>query len=232
GELLRFEEGPRERLAGDGAERLVLGPRGTRDVPACHALDVDPLAVLHEHRTARERAHLAKRLRKAPQVRRDDVVGDDLLGLPEPEARELREDFALVGDRRGQHDVERRKAIARDDDELVAAGLVHVADLPAPEEVRAADARLEKHAHSGRTPLRRSRQVDATSRATSAASPRYSSGRSRIRRSSGVNFLRYSRRSVSSVATSSSVRLPRSASRVSRRTASCPSGWPYFASRT
>src|SRR5207247_3299349 len=74
GELLRFEEGPRERFAGDGTERLVLGPRGTRDVPACHALDVDPLAVLHEHGTAGERAHLAKRLRKAPQVRRDDVV--------------------------------------------------------------------------------------------------------------------------------------------------------------
>src|SRR5207248_4881427 len=232
GQLLGLEGRPRQLLAGDGAERLVLGPGRARDVAARDALDVDPLAVLDEHRTADERLVLAECPREAPHVGADQVVGDDLLGLAEPEIRDLGQHATLVRYRRRKHDVERGEPVARHDHELVRAGLVYVPDLAATEERRALHARLEEHAHSGSTPLSRSRHEDATSLATWVARPRYSSGRSRMRRSSGLNFLRYSRRSLSRVATSRSVRPPRSASIVSRRTASCESGWPYFARST
>src|SRR5438445_759452 len=86
--------------------------------------------------------------------------------------------------------VERREPVARDDHQLVATCLVDIADLAAAEEGGAVDPRFEEDAHSGRMPLSRSRQADAISRATSGARPRYSSGRSRMRLSSGVNFTR------------------------------------------
>src|SRR5438477_385957 len=220
GELLRFDERLRKLLAGDRSERLVLSPGGTRDVPARHALDVDALAVLHEDGAAGDRLRVLEGSGETAKIGGDEVVRHDLLGLAEPEVRELGEHAALIRDRRGQNGVERREPIARDDDQLVAAGLVDIADLTATEEGGAVDPRFEEDAHSGRMPLRRSRQADAMSRATSGARPRYSSGRSRMRLSSGVNFTRYGRRSPSSVATSRSEREPRSASRVSRRTVS------------
>src|ERR1700704_1380000 len=100
------------------------------------------------------------------------MIRNDALRPIEPEAGELGEHAALVGDRRRQNDVERGEAIAGDDDEPIATGPVAVADLAAPEERRAGDLAFHQHAHSGRTPFNRSRQVVATSRATSAASPR------------------------------------------------------------
>src|SRR4029079_8518396 len=232
GKLLRLDERLRQLLARDRPGRLVLGPRGAGDVPASHALDVDAIAVLHEHGAAGERTRLLESFRKAADVGRDEVVRHDLLGLAEPEVRKLCPHAALVGYRRREDGVVRREPVARDDDELVAARFVNVAHLSTTEESCAVHSGFEKDAHSGRMPLSLTRHCEAMSRAISGASPWYSSGRSRIRRSSGVNFLRYSRRSVSCDATSRSERDPRSASRVKRRTASCASGWPYFASST
>ena len=57
------------------------------------------------------------------------MVGDDVLGLLEPEVGDLGEDLALVGDRRGQDVVEGRDAVAGDDDEVLVAWLVDVAHL-------------------------------------------------------------------------------------------------------
>src|SRR5882672_12309135 len=99
------------------------------------------------------------------------MVRDDALGPVEPEARQLGQHAAFVGDRCRQDDIECGEAVARDDDQAVTAGFIHVAYLAAPEQRRAGDVALDERVHSGRTPLSRSRQVDATSRATSAASP-------------------------------------------------------------
>ena len=48
----------------------------------------------------------------------------------EPERRQLRQDLALVGNARAEHVVERRDAIGRDDEQVVA-DLVDVAHLAA-----------------------------------------------------------------------------------------------------
>src|SRR5581483_11139223 len=146
--------------------------RGSRDVPARDALDVHALAALHEHRALRELLALAEGRREAADIRRHEVVRHDVRGLPEPEAGEPREDAALVRDRRRQNGVERRQPIARDDDEAIAAGLVHVADLAAPPEGRAGDVGLDDRAHSGSTPFSFSLHSAVTERATSGAMPR------------------------------------------------------------
>src|SRR5207253_8958165 len=148
GELLRLDERLWKLLARDRAERFVFGPGGTGDVAAGDALDVDALAVLHEHRPPGERTRIAKRLWKAAEVGRDEVIRHDLLGLAEPEVRELRQDAALVGYRRREDRVEGRQSIARDDDELVASGFVDISDLATAEEGGAVDPRFEKDAHS------------------------------------------------------------------------------------
>src|SRR5207302_989033 len=70
GELLRLDERLWKLLARDRAERFVFGPGGTGDVAAGDALDVDALAVLHEHRPPGERTRIAKRLWKAAGVGR------------------------------------------------------------------------------------------------------------------------------------------------------------------
>ena len=60
----------------------------------------------------------------------EDMVGNDVLQQIEPEERKLREDAPLVGNRRGQNDVKGRKAVRRDDQQLVAE-IVDVPHLPA-----------------------------------------------------------------------------------------------------
>src|SRR5207248_9275359 len=109
---------------------------------------VDALAVLHEHRPPGERTRIAKRLWKAAEVGRDEVVRHDLLGLAEPEVRELRQDAALVGYRRREDRVEGRQPIARNDDELVASRFADISDLATADEGGTVDPRFEKDAHS------------------------------------------------------------------------------------
>jgi len=58
----------------------------------------------------------------------EDVVGDCILQQMEPEKRELRKDTALVGNRRGQDDVESGEPVRGDDEELVVE-IVNVADF-------------------------------------------------------------------------------------------------------
>jgi len=56
------------------------------------------------------------------------VVRHDRSGPVEPERRDLRQDFAFVGNAGTEHVVEGRDAIARDDEQAVAE-LVDVADF-------------------------------------------------------------------------------------------------------
>jgi hypothetical protein len=56
------------------------------------------------------------------------VVGDDVGEALEPPQRQLGEDFALVRNRRGQHDVVDGDPVGGDQDQIVAVG-VDVADL-------------------------------------------------------------------------------------------------------
>jgi len=50
----------------------------------------------------------------------------------------------LVGNRVGQHDIESRQAIGRDDEQAVVAHGVHIADFSPPEKRQALDARFEE----------------------------------------------------------------------------------------
>ena len=77
------------------------------------------------------------------QAGRDDVVRHEIAHALEPERRQLREDLALVGDPRAQHVVERRDAIGRDE-EQVLADFVDVADLAAAVEFQIGKGRFDK----------------------------------------------------------------------------------------
>ena len=69
------------------------------------------------------------------------MVRDDVAGAAEPERRQLVEHAALVGDAGAQHVVERRDAIGRDEDQVVA-GRVHIADLAAADQGQAVEFRI------------------------------------------------------------------------------------------
>ena len=68
-------------------------------------------------------------------LRGNHVVRHHVRQLFEPEQRELRQHASLIGNRRGQNDVESRKAVRRHDQQSVAE-IVDVADLSAPVELK------------------------------------------------------------------------------------------------
>ncbi len=59
------------------------------------------------------------------------MVGDDVGEVVEPEQRELGEDASLVGDAGGQNVVEGRNPVGGDEEQLLVADGVDVADLAA-----------------------------------------------------------------------------------------------------
>ena len=72
------------------------------------------------------------------------MVGNHVAGLRKPEQRNLREHFALEGDRIRQNDVECRQAIRRDDQQMLRIHIVNVAHLSLMNLLETAQARLEK----------------------------------------------------------------------------------------
>ena len=80
----------------------------------------------------------------------------EIAEMIEPERRELREHFALVGNARPEHVVERRDAIGRDDEQVLAE-IVDVADFAAPRERETGEIRFEERRRSSRR-LRRKRK--------------------------------------------------------------------------
>jgi len=103
--------------AAGGALPPVFAPRRTGNVAAGDALDVDAVRALHEHAPAGQRVRVpAQRLGILAHVVREQVVGHDVAGAPEPEGGELIEHLPLVGNCRRQHHVERGDPIGRDDE--------------------------------------------------------------------------------------------------------------------
>ena len=69
------------------------------------------------------------------KIRSDQVVTRNVAGLFEPECRELCQDLALAGDKRGQHAVERRYPICRYEEYSLRVHLIYIADLAAVKEL-------------------------------------------------------------------------------------------------
>ena len=63
-------------------------------------------------------------------LRGDHVMRNDVRELLEPEKRKLRQHAALIGNRRGENDVEGREPVGGDDQQAIAE-LVDVANLAA-----------------------------------------------------------------------------------------------------
>ena len=117
--------------AADAPGLLVLLPPRSREVAARHAFDRHGLGAAHQHRPAFEdRGVAAERLRETRDVGRKQMMPHEIAHALEPERGQLREDLALVGDPRSEDIVERRDAVGRDDEQVVA-DLVDVAHFAA-----------------------------------------------------------------------------------------------------
>ena len=90
----------------------------------------------------------ARGLRELRGVHRHEVMRDEISHLLEPEARELREHLALVGNAGTENVVERGDAIRRDDEQLIA-NLVDIAHFAATMERQAGQGGFEQGSASG-----------------------------------------------------------------------------------
>ena len=119
----------REVAAHDGFDRQHL----------CASADHHPPAQIVERpevgrSNARSPGIGEEALDEPVRIGRDEVVRDDRRGLGEPEARQPGEHPALVGDRRGQDDVERADPIGGDEQQPTVVERVQVADLAGADE--------------------------------------------------------------------------------------------------
>ena len=116
----------------DAADRavLVIGLLARASEVTTHdALDGHRSGLLHEHGATEEVILVLGELsRVVGRVKRDDVVGQDVLELLEPEGRDTREDLALVRNLIRKDEVVRADAVARDHQQRVTA-VVDVTDL-------------------------------------------------------------------------------------------------------
>ncbi len=126
-----FAEAGGELDAAHAACLLVFLPPRSREVAAGDALHLHRIGAAHEHRPAAQGVGVWREGRgKFAHVGAEQVMRHEVTHALEPERRELREDLALVGDAGAEHVVERRDAIGRDDQQVVA-DFVHVANLAA-----------------------------------------------------------------------------------------------------
>jgi hypothetical protein len=111
------------------AGRLVVLPAGADQVAARHRLDRQrPQAPRHAAAQPVDgRVHAGRE--HALQRAVEQVVGHQRACPPEPEQRSLGEYFTLARDRVGQHDIERRQAVGRDDQQGVLVDGVNVTHL-------------------------------------------------------------------------------------------------------
>src|SRR6185437_9043791 len=129
GQFVGFAQARRERNAADFARGPIVFPSRAGDVAARDAFDRNRIGAADNHRTAAKIIRVTGKF--TGEIRRaDDVVRDDAREFFEPEKRKLREDAALVGNRRGKNYVEGRKTVRRNNEQL-AAEIVNVADFAA-----------------------------------------------------------------------------------------------------
>src|SRR5581483_3075699 len=119
-QLLRLDEARREAMTADLSGREVVLPSGPGEVPADDAFD-------------REHLEPAALRRAAVRTETEQVVRDEVAGLREPVPGEAGEDASLVRDLGRQHDVERRDAVARDEQQPVVVEREEFTDLAAAE---------------------------------------------------------------------------------------------------
>ena len=118
GEPVSLHEPGRELVAADRAGRAVVDPARAGEVSADDDLDGE-----HLESSALERPAVG------PQGER--VVRDEVRESREPEGREPGQDAPLVGDLGGQHDVEGRDAVRRNEQQPVRPEGIELPDLPA-----------------------------------------------------------------------------------------------------
>ncbi|MNS95725.1 hypothetical protein D3C72_1299950 [compost metagenome] len=134
--------------AADAARVLVIFPARTDDVATHDCLDHDRLQALGHDGAA---LHLLHFISCHHGFRRHagQVVRHDMAQFLEPEIAHLVQDLALAGDRLVHDDIEGRQAVRGDDQDLVVANGVIVADLAVAQQWQGVDGSLIEAVHSG-----------------------------------------------------------------------------------
>src|SRR6202011_5311927 len=118
GEQLRLDEPARQLVPADGTRAHVVLPARAGEVAAYDALD---------------REHLEPPAFRRPPIgaEGEQVIRDDRARPREPEPRQAGEHAPLVWDLGGEHDVERRDAVAGDEQQPLIVERIELANLPA-----------------------------------------------------------------------------------------------------
>ena len=129
GKLVGLAQTGRELDTADGAVSLVFLPAGAGEIAASDTFDRQRMGLTDDHGTASEIVGKFV-VRRREFGGGENMIGDDVVKEIEPEERELGENAALVGNRRGHDDVESREAVGGDEEETVAE-IINVANLAA-----------------------------------------------------------------------------------------------------
>src|ERR1700683_3609218 len=122
---------------------LVFLPGGAGDVAAHHAFDRKHLCALDQHRASTQLVGVfANRGWVLVHLGGDQMVGDDVGKIIEPEQGKLAEDVPLLGNAGGQNVVEGGDAIGGDKKQLLVADAIHVAHLAAGVELEIGEVSL------------------------------------------------------------------------------------------
>src|SRR5208282_3729593 len=120
-------------------------PGRTRNVAADDTLYGKHFSTLDEHGASAELVGiLADSRRILVHVDGDEVVGNDVGQVIEPEQGNLAQDASLVGDARGQDVVESRNAVGGDEKQLLVANGIDVTDLAAGVKVEIREVSLQE----------------------------------------------------------------------------------------
>jgi len=109
---------------------LIVFPAGTRQIAAHDTLDREDFSPPNQHRPTAQLARVfANDGRHFLNFSCQQVVGNDVRELCEPETRERREHFAFAFDRGRQNAIESRDTIRGDDQQTIFRDGVNVANL-------------------------------------------------------------------------------------------------------
>ncbi len=125
----RFDQALRQRNAAHSSRPLILLPTGTDEIAPDDALHRRRGTFLNQHGASLQPGDMRSAGHgKLIGFCRDQVIGYDVFHHFEPVFRQRRKDYAFARNRCGEDDVERRNAIAGDEQELVIK-IVNVTDF-------------------------------------------------------------------------------------------------------